>query len=104
MGEAWERQKWESASSYNRFKIYLDLPPEQRTLMKVHEKLEKICKNSKENDKIPTLSAIESNSVNWKWSERARLYDAHEQLKESLKYEKEFTKENKKIINLIKTD
>lgn len=102
MGEAWERQKGESASSYNRFKIYLDLPPEQRTLKKVHEKIAKICKNSEENNKIPTLTAIESNSVNWRWSERARLYDAQQQLKESLKYEKEFTKENKKIINLIK--
>lgn len=102
MVEAWERQKGESVKAYERFKIYLDLPPEQRTSKKVHEKIAKSCKNSSENNKIPTLSAIETNSVNWKWIERARLYDAHEQLKESLKYEQEFTKENKKIIRLIK--
>ena len=102
MVEAWERQKGESEKVYERFKIYLDLPPEQRNYPKVCEKLEEIGGNSDENNKIPTLSTIESNASSWRWVERARLYDAHEQLKESLKYEKEFTKENKKIINLIK--
>lgn len=102
MGEAWERQKGESERVYNRFKIYLDLPPEQRNYPKVREKLEEIGGNSDETNKIPTLSTIESNASSWRWVERARLYDAQQQLKESLKYEKEFTKENKKIINLIK--
>lgn len=102
MVEAWERQKGESEKVYERFKIYLDLPPEQRTSKKVHEKLVKNSENSSQNNEIPSKNTIVNNSVQWRWSERARLYDAHEQLKESLKYEKEFTKENKKIINLIK--
>lgn len=102
MVEAWERQKGESEKVYERFKIYLDLPPEQRTSKKVHEKLVKNSENSSQNNEIPSENTIVNNSVQWRWIERARLYDAHEQLKESLKYEKEFTKENKKIINLIK--
>lgn len=102
MTEAWERQKGESEKVYERFKIYLDLPPEQRTSKKVHEKLVKNSENSSQNNEIPSENTIVNNSVQWRWIERARLYDAHEQLKESLKYEKEFTKENKKIINLIK--
>lgn len=102
MVDAWERQKGESAKAYGRFKIYLNLPPEQRSSRKVHEKIAKSYKNSSQNSKIPTLTAIETNSVNWRWVERARLYDAQKQLEESLKYEEKFTRENKKIINLLK--
>lgn len=102
MVEAWERQKGESEKVYERFKIYLNLPPEQRTSKKVHEKLVKNSENSSQNNEIPSKNTIVNNSVQWRWIERARLYDAQQQLKESLKYEKEFTKENKKIINLIK--
>ena len=105
MTEAWERQKGESDLSYSRFCIYKDLSPEKRSLQNVVEILKKMTKsdqNSPPNKKIPSETALKNMSQKWRWVERARLYDAHEQLKESLKYEKEFTKENKKIINLIK--
>lgn len=102
MVDAWERQKGESAKAYERFKIYLNLPPEQRSLKKVHEKLGKLSVNSTQNSKIPTLRTLENNSADWKWVDRVRLYDAHEQLKEIQKYEEDFTKNNKKLINLLK--
>ena len=102
MVDAWERQKGESAKAYERFKIYLNLPPEQRSLKKVHETLGKLSVNSTQNSKIPTLRTLENNSADWKWVDRVRLYDAHEQLKEIQKYEEDFTKNNKKLINLLK--
>lgn len=102
MVDAWDRQKGESAKAYERFKIYLNLPPEQRSLKKVHEKLGKLSVNSTQNSKIPTLRTLENNSADWKWVDRVRLYDAHEQLKEIQKYEEDFTKNNKKLINLLK--
>lgn len=105
MVEAWERQKGESDLSYSRFCIYKDLSPEQRSIQNVVEILKKVSKseqNLSQNKKIPSKTALENMSQKWRWVERSRLYDAHEQLKESLKYEEEFTKENKKIINLIK--
>ena len=105
MTEAWERQKGESDLSYSRFCIYKDLSPEKRSLQNVVEILKKMTKsdqNSPPNKKIPSETALKNMSQKWRWVERARLYDAQQQLKESLKYEKEFTKENKKIINLIK--
>ena len=70
--------------------------------MEILKKMTKSDQNSPPNKKIPSETALKNMSQKWRWVERARLYDAHEQLKESLKYEKEFTKENKKIINLIK--
>lgn len=102
MVDAWDRQKGESAKAYERFKIYLYLPPGQRSLKKVHEKLGKLSVNSTQNSKIPTLRTLENNSADWKWVDRVRLYDAHEQLKEIQKYEEDFTKNNKKLINLLK--
>ena len=102
MVDAWDRQKGESAKAYERFKIYLNLPPEQRSLKKVHEKLGKLSVNSTQNSKTPTLRTLENNSADWKWVDRVRLYDAHEQLKEIQKYEEDFTKNNKKLINLLK--
>lgn len=105
MTEAWEQQKGESGLAYSRFCIYKNLSPEKRSIQKVVEILKKMTKsdqNSPPNKKIPSETALKNMSQKWRWVERARLYDAHEQLKESLKYEKEFTKENKKIINLIK--
>ena len=105
MTDAWERPNGASDLSYSRFCIYKDLSPEKRSLQNVVEILKKMTKsdqNSPPNKKIPSETALKNMSQKWRWVERARLYDAHEQLKESLKYEKEFTKENKKIINLIK--
>ena len=96
-----DRQKGESAKAYERFKIYLNLPPEERSLKKVHEKFGESSVNSAQNNKIPTLRTIEKTSATWKWVERAVLYDASQQLKEAQKYEAEFTRENKTIINLI---
>lgn len=103
MVDAWDRQKGESAKAYERFKIYLYLPPGQRSLKKVHEKLGKLSVNSTQNNKIPTLRTLENNSADWKWVDRVRLYDAHEQLKEIQKYEEDFTKNNKKLINLLES-
>ena len=101
MVEAWERQKGESAKAYGRFKIYLELSPEQRSSKKVLEKLQESSGNSSQNNKIPSLYTIERTSAHWKWVERAALYDASQQLKEAKKYEADFTRENKIVISLI---
>lgn len=94
MADAWDRQKSESSKSYERFLIYLRLPPEQRSYQKVRDKLVEIGENTGQNNKIPTVSAIESSASTWKWRDRAKLHDLHNNMEEMLANDTAFKKEN----------
>lgn len=94
--QSWERQKGESAKAYYRFKVFLELPPEKRTLEKTLEQLNKTEQNSSDNKKI-TLSSLKHMSTKWAWMERASLYDSNLILKEMEENNKEFNKTNKEF-------
>ena len=101
MVEIWEQQKGESTKAYQRFKIYRELPAEIRTIKKVHEEIEKKYKkqgktreNDSQNNKIPSLKAIEDMSMKWSWVERADIYERHKDFEDMLKSDEEFKEAN----------
>lgn len=91
--QSWQRQKGESAKAYNRFQVFLKLPPEQRTLEKA---LQQINQNQLDegNNKQISLSSIKTMSTKWCWFERAGLYDHHLQLQEMEEEAASFRKNN----------
>ena len=99
--QSWERQKGESAKAYYRFKVFLELPPEQRTLENTLQQLNKSEQNSADNKKI-TLSSLKHMSTKWAWMERASLYDSNLVLKEMEKNDKDFQKTNEEFKNVFK--
>lgn len=99
--QSWERQKGESAKAYYRFKVFLELPPEQRTLENTLQQLNKSEQNSDGNKKI-TLSSLKHMSTKWAWMERASLYDSNLVLKEMEKNDKDFQKTNEEFKNVFK--
>ena len=94
--QSWERQKGESAKAYYRFKVFLELPPEQRSLEKA---LKQINQNqlAENRGKEISLSSIKTMSTKWAWFERASLYDSNLILKEMEENNKEFNKTNKEF-------
>ena len=101
--EAWEQQPHESSKAYERFKIYLSLPRNERNYAKVHENLTKIVQKTQENsgnreknNKIPSVNAIEQMASKWNWVERVRLYDMNQDFEEQLAQAEEFEEENTK--------
>jgi len=99
--QSWERQKGESAKAYYRFKVFLELPPDKRTL---ENALAEINKNQQESGstKEVSLSSIKTMSTKWSWMERAALYDSSQILKEMEENDKEFKKTNKDFIKVFK--
>ena len=91
---SWERQKGESAKAYNRFLIFMELPPEQRTLENALHKINQNRLNTGNHKQI-SLSSIKTMSVKWCWFERAGLYDHHLQLQEMEEDIADFKKNNK---------
>jgi len=93
---SWEKQKGESTKSYNRFLVFLKLPPEQRSLDKALENIKSQEKstNPEKTNKI-TLTSIQKLSSKWCWFERAGLYDHHLQLQEMEEEAASFHKNNK---------
>ena len=100
---AWEKQKGESAKAYNRFLTFMELPPEQRTLEKARERINKSQPNDGPNADV-SLSSIKTMSTKWSWIERAELYDRHLILKEMEEQEYDFNNTNKKFINVFKQE
>ena len=101
--EAWEQQPHESSKAYERFKIYLSLPRNERNYAKVHENLTKIVQKTQENsgnreknNKIPSVNAIEQMASKRNWVERVRLYDMNQDFEEQLAQAEEFEEENTK--------
>lgn len=99
--QSWERQKGESAKAYYRFKVFLELPPDKRTL---ENALADINKNQLESGstKEVSLSSIKTMSTKWSWMERAALYDSSLILKEMEENDKEFKETNKEFKNVFK--
>ena len=100
---SWEKLKGESAKAYNRFKIFLNLSPEERSLEKAHEliKTEEKTTNSKKSKEV-TLNAIQNMSSQWCWFERAGLYDQHKILEEMKENDEDFKKTNEKFKKTFK--
>ncbi len=100
---SWEKLKGESAKAYNRFKIFLKLSPEERSLEKAHEliKTEEKGTNSKKSKEV-TLKAIQDMSSKWCWFERAGLYDHQKILEEMKENDEDFKKTNEKFKKTFK--
>lgn len=90
MVAAWERQKGETSKAFNRFLVYRNFAPENRSLGNVH----KYLKSQNTEGKDPTLSSIENMSSRWNWDERARLYDLNVNLEEKLANDSDFKSVN----------
>jgi hypothetical protein len=101
--QSWERQKGESAKAYYRFKVFLELPPEQRSIEATLEKINS-QDNSANGEKTKPISknSLEQMSSKWAWFERAALYDSNQVLKEMEENDKEFKKTNKDFIKVFK--
>lgn len=91
--QSWQRQKGESAKAYNRFQVFLKLPPEQRTLDNALQQINQNQLNEGNNKQI-SLSSIKTMSTKWCWFERAGLYDHHLQLQEMEEEANSFRKNN----------
>ena len=100
---SWEKQKGESAKAYNRFTIFLNLSPEERSLEKAHEiiKTEEKATNPKKKGEV-TITAVNNMSSKWCWFERAALYDQHKRLEELQENDEDFKKTNKKFKETFK--
>lgn len=100
---SWEKLKGESQKAYNRFLVFLNLPPEERSLETVHESInnEKKTTNSKKTKEV-TLTAIENMSSKWCWFERAGLYDHHKLLEEIRENDEDFKETNEKFKKTFK--
>ena len=97
------RLKGESKKLFNRFKIYRDLPPEERSLENVRKKLNSNKNGQKnKNNKEISLSTLQSNSAKWCWVERAKLHDAEIELEELEKNRKDFEETNEKFKETFK--
>ena len=97
------RLKGESQKLFNRFKIYRDLSPEERSLENVRQKLNSHKSSQKnKNNKEITLVALQSNSAKWCWVERAKLHDAEIELEELEKNRKDFEETNEKFKKTFK--
>lgn len=97
------RLKGESQKLFNRFKIYRDMSPEERSLENVQKILKKDNngQKNKNNKEIP-LSTLQSNSAKWSWVERAKLHDAEIELEELEKNRKDFDETNEKFKETFK--
>ncbi len=97
------RLKGESQKLFNRFKIYRDLSPEERSLENVRQKLNSHKSSQKnKNNKEITLAALQKNSERWSWVERAKLHDAEIELEELEKNRKDFDETNEKFKETFK--
>lgn len=101
--QSWERQKGESAKAYYRFKVFLELPPEKRSLEKALEKINSQEKSgNEEKTKLVSKASLEQMSSKWAWFERASLYDSNQILKEMEENDKDFQKTNAEFKDVFK--
>ena len=81
--------------------FFCGLSPEIRTIDRLYEELQKTANDSAVCDKNLSKSSLQKACSKWHWIERAAIYDAQQQLKESKKYEAEFTRNNREVIGLV---
>lgn len=77
----------EPQESFNKFVIYRDLKPHERSISKVAEIIA-VSKDEQNPKKIK--SSLDNLSSKWCWVERVKLYDADQQLKLAKKREDKF--------------
>lgn len=75
----------ETQESFNKFVLYRDLKPHERSITKVAEIISKDTQNLKK-----TRDALHRLCTKWCWVERVRIYDADQQLKLAKKREDTF--------------
>ena len=100
--QSWERQKGESAKAYYRFKVFLELPPEKRTLENALTEINNQNSPNEDNFKPVSRDSLKQMSTKWAWFERASLYDNNLILKEMEENDKEFKRTNKDFIKVFK--
>lgn len=88
----------EKQESFNKFLIYRDLPPHDRSLRKTAEK---INPNATEQELKKLITALQNLSSKWCWVERVKIYDADKQLKLLQKREDKFTDLNGVLLDNV---
>lgn len=100
--------KGESTKSFKKFKIYDNLPPENRTIEKVAEilleKEEKVTKSDKNYEPLlkKMITSLTNLSSRWFWVERSLMHDSEKLIEEQNKHKKEFDEVNKTLIECFK--
>lgn len=95
--KSWQkRMKGESTKMYDRFREFLKIPPNKRSLPRLQEKLNKeLVKNPEE--KPISLGTLEQNAHKWFWTERAKLHDIEKAIHDEEDSEEEYTETNNKV-------
>ena len=95
--KSWQkRMKGESSKMYNRFREFLKIPPNKRSLPELRKRLLEETKNNPD-EKVPSVSTLEDNSSKWFWKERAKLHDVEKAIQDEEESEEEYTKTNNKV-------
>lgn len=84
----------ESEASFQKFLLYRDLPPHERSLSLVAEKITDDNRNLNK-----TLNSLKQLSYKWSWVERCRLYDADQQLQLARKRADKFDEFNEIMLD-----
>lgn len=88
----------EPQTSFQKFIIYRDLPPHERSLTKAAEQIA-MSKNEQNIKKIK--SSLDNLSSNWCWVERCKIYDADKQLKLAKKKDGKFNELNDVLLDNV---
>lgn len=84
----------ETEASFQKFLLYRDLPPHERSLSKLADK---ILDNPKNRNK--TIASLNKLCTNWHWVERCKLYDADRQLELARKRADKFDEFNEIMLD-----
>lgn len=96
--KSWQkRMKGESSKMYARFREFLKIPPNKRSLSELEKRLN--CQESVKNgtEKPIPLGTLEQNSSKWFWKERAKLHDVEKAIQDEEDSENEYSETNKKV-------
>lgn len=84
----------ESEASFQKFLLYRDLPPHERSLKAVQE----IIQNNNSEKKI-SINSLNQLAYKWSWVERCKLYDADRQLELARKRADKFDEFNEIMLD-----
>lgn len=95
--KSWQkRMKGESTKMYDRFRKFLKIPPNKRSIPELHKRLSEETRNNP-NEKAPSISTLEDNSSKWFWTERAKLHDVEKAIKDEEDSEEEYHETNNQV-------
>lgn len=96
--KSWEkRMKGESSKKYARFREYLKIPPNKRSLQELYNRLNSRNVKNSIDKPIVTLTALEKDSSKWMWKERAKLYDVEKAIQDEENSENEYLETNNNV-------